>query len=284
MSTDIITPEWQKPVIRVPLTQAFPQLSEIREFKNRVCLFNEDRTRCYDVVSPRYQLVEHSAGIQRLTDGLQRYFGKGKEIRTNVRTFNSGARLRAEIIVPTLKPLVVAKGDVSEIRIQARNSYDRSCVFRAELAAMRLICTNGSTTGEAFGSVRMKHINIDQSSEEAREEADADLMAAIDQMITGAPQMARKWKQWADEKVSLLTATEMIDGLFPRMYTDPILDEARWKTERTMWQFYNDLTYMSSHQAKSVQRRQTFEDKIAALFYLGEGALEGLDDDEGDEQ
>lgn len=275
----ILVPEWQKPVIRVPLNQAFPQMGEIKEFKNRICLFSEDRSRLYDVVSPRYQLVEHGAGIARIQEGLERYFGKGSNMAPSVRTFTGGARLNAEFKLPI--KVKIARDDESEVTVKVRNSYDRSCSFLASLGTLRLVCTNGATVGEEWGAVRMKHINVDQNDEEARREADADLMHQIDLMVTQAPKLKEKWSEWADKKIDLLTATTAIQGAFPRMYTDPILDEAKWKTERTMWQFYNDLTYMSSHLTKSMQRRQTFDDRIAALFY-GDGidlAHMGGDDD-----
>lgn len=277
--SQIIVPEWQKPVIRVPLNQAFPQMGEIKEFKNRICLFSEDRSRLYDVVSPRYQLVEHGAGIQRIQEGLERYFGKGSNMVPSVRTFTGGARLNAEFKLPI--KVKIARDDESEVTVKVRNSYDRSCSFLASLGTLRLVCTNGATVGDEWGSVRMKHINVDQNDEQARREADADLMHQIDLMVTQAPKLKEKWSEWADKKIDLLTATTAIQGAFPRMYTDPILDEAKWKTERTMWQFYNDLTYMSSHLTKSMQRRQTFDDRIAALFY-GDGidlAHMGGDDD-----
>jgi hypothetical protein len=266
--SQIIVPEWQKPVVRIPLNQAFPQMGEIKEFKNRICLFSEDRSRLYDVVSPRYQLVEHGAGILRIQEGLERYFGKGSSMKPSVRTFTGGARLNAEFKLPI--KVKIARDDESEVTVKVRNSYDRSCSFMASLGTLRLVCTNGATVGEEWGSVRMKHINVDQEDEQARKEADADLMHQIDLMVTQAPKLKEKWSEWADKKIDLLTATNAIQGAFPRMYTDPILDEAKWKTERTMWQFYNDLTYMSSHLTKSMQRRQTFDDRIAALFY-GDG-------------
>ena len=53
------TPEWMRPVVMEPLTQAFPQFEEVKEFRSKICLFSHDRSRVFDVVSPRYKLIEH---------------------------------------------------------------------------------------------------------------------------------------------------------------------------------------------------------------------------------
>lgn len=277
----VAIPDWQQPVLRLPLNQAFPELGGIAEFRNKVCLFNADRTRCFDVVSPRYQIVEHGEAIQRIISTLNTYFGTSNH-EASVRTFGNGARMSAIIELPVLKPVVVAKGDISKLRLSVRNSYDRSCIFRAELSALRLVCTNGMTMAERYGSIRMKHLAGNQDDEEDREEANAALMADLDAMVTGAPKLQEKWKEWADTKITRLQAVDMIEEAFPRMYTDPILDEARWDVERTMWQFYNDLTHMSTHLTQSVQRRMTFDDTIAKLFYTDEDASAG-EDGEGDD-
>lgn len=273
--SDIITPEWQKPVVRVPLNQAFPQMGELREFKNKVCLFSADRSRLYDVVSPRYQLVEHGAGLQTLDAAMQKRFGKSAP-SANVRTFNGGARMLAEYRLP-VPAVKIAKGDISEVLIRVRNSYDRTCSFSANLAALRLVCTNGMTTTDNWGGIRLKHISGED--EQRKEQVDAYIAEQLDLMITSSTKLADKWTEWADRKITLEEATSMIDGVFPEMYTAPILDEERWKHERSFWKFYNDLTYMSSHQTKSPARRQQFDDIIANLFY-GKGAPVDLEDAE----
>jgi len=155
MTVAELIPAWKKPVIRVPLNQAFPQMGELKEFKNKICLFSEDRSTLFDVVSPRYQLVEHAAGMELLDAAMAKRFGKTAP-SAKIRTFNGGARMSAEYRLP-LPAAKVAKGDVSEILIRVRNSYDRSCSFSANLAALRLVCTNGMTTTDNWGAMRLKH-------------------------------------------------------------------------------------------------------------------------------
>lgn len=95
-----LVPDWRKPVVRMPLTQAFPQFEQVREFKSKICLFNEDRTKVFDVVSDRYQLVEHGKAIDAVEKALVRHFGKGKAPTFNIRSLNGGARIRGEVKLP----------------------------------------------------------------------------------------------------------------------------------------------------------------------------------------
>ena len=255
-----LTPEWRRPVVRVPLTQAFPQLEEIKEFKSKVCLFNEDRSRVFDVVSPRYQLVEHGQAYDRIDTALQKFFGK--PVTANVRSINNGARIRAEFKLPIAVINIGGAHDVNEITLLMRNSYDRSFVFSATLGAFRLICTNGMKIGETFGEIKARHIG-------AESQDDSHILESLDLMISNAPKLKRLWEEWFDTKVELPEAQALLEpARFPAKYIDPVLKEDRFP--RTKWDLYNDLTNFATHHTRSVSRRMEFDDVIAKLFYGGE--------------
>lgn len=262
MSQEITSdmPQWRKPVLRVPLSQAFPQLGEVREFKSRICLFNSNRTQLFDVVSPRYQLVEHTAAVDRVVHALETYFGT--EVEYSVRTLKGGARISAEFKLPC-PPVKLRDGkDVNEITLQLRNSYDRSCVFSATLGAFRLICSNGMKIGEQFGGLSARHVGGGDG-----EFAQDTILEDLDVMIQNAPRLRELWEEWIDTRVTQEEAVDLLEGQFPAKYLAPLLEASEYPQSR--WDLYNKLTYFSSHETKSVARQMEFDDKIANLFYTG---------------
>lgn len=256
-------PEWQRPVVRVPLAQAFPLLGEVKEFKNRVCLLSHDRTKCFDVVSDRYQLVEHATAVAAMQDAWVKTFG-AKAMPLNIRTTKDGARLFATAVLP-IPHLVLAKGDVTEFNLNIVNSYDRSRVFSAGLGGKRLVCTNGMKLGASFGSIAQRHVGATDADGELTDGNDS-IIDSLGRLVARAPLVKRIWEQWVDTKVEREQAEAALHWL-PGMYSKPLLEAERWKRPQTVWEFYNGLTHMSSHLTKTLQRRQDFEDAIEAMFY-----------------
>lgn len=250
-------PEWQRPVIAMPLTQAFPELQEVKEFRSKICLFNHDRTRVFDVVSNRYQVIPHEQAFRQVNTALEEYFGA--PVVSDVRSIGGGARIAARFKLP-IKPIKLGKDDVSEITMLLRNSYDRGWTFSANLGAFRVICSNGAKVGESFGSIRARHL---QSVEENPNEI--PLLEQLDVMIARAPELKQLWEEWGDTRMTFGDAQALLTDEFPKRYMDPILIEERFP--KTKWELYNELTRFSTHDTKSLQRRMEFDDKIAKLFY-----------------
>lgn len=150
----------------------------------------------------------------------------------------------------------------------ARNSYDRSCPFYACLGAFRLICSNGAQVGETFGEINARHVG----EADLLGDGNDSILDQLGEIIKRAPMVKQVWQEWADTKVTREEAEARLQWL-PAMYRTPILEEARWTKARSMWEFYNDLTHMSTHLTRSLNRRMEFDDKIAAMFYDGEWDL-----------
>ena len=256
------TPAWRQPVIVVPLQQVFPDLSEIKEFRSKVCIFNHDRTKLFDVVSPRYHVIQHAEAFDRVEEGLEAYFKK--KVTSNIRTIDGGARFRAEFKLP-MRPIKVGGSDVSEITMVMQNSYNRSLTFSAELGAFRLICSNGMKIGQSFGSIKARHVSGVEGW---------NILDAVDKMVLNAPRLKEVWQEWEGQWVQYEEAVELLNGQFPDKYLTPVLSEERYP--RTKWQLYNDLTSFATHDVGSVRRRMEFDDRIASLFY-GDAGIEGAE-------
>ena len=258
-------PDWQKPVIVAPLTQAFPQFQSVKEFRSKVCLFNHDRTQVFDVTSDRYQVVQHGEAVASVEKALASFFGKGAAPTFNVRSLNGGARIRAEVKLP-IPDVKLAKGDVSHLTLIMRNSYDRSCSFSAKLGAFRLVCSNGMTVGETFGAIKAKHIV--RVGHELGDGQDS-ILDQLGEVIKRAPMVKEIWEKWADQRVIPEEAAAAIDWL-PAKYRTPLVEAPAWKRPVNAWEFYNMLTHMSTHLTGSLQRRMDFDEKISQMFYEAE--------------
>lgn len=252
-----VEPAWMKPIIHVPLTQAFPQFKEVKEFRSKVCLFSHDRSRVFDVVSSKYQVIEHGEAFRRIKTGLEEYFGVA-EVTSSVRSIADGARIRAEFKLP-LPQLAVKKGDVSEITLVLRNSYDRAWSFSAVLGAWRQVCSNGMMIGEKFGSIKGKHVGGTEG---------AMLLDQLDSILRRAPLLQQQWREWASMRVTFDEAVELLEGKFPKKYLDTVLHGSVYPT--SMWELYNRCTSFATHQTSSIQRRVEFDERIAKLFYGGD--------------
>ena len=247
-------PDWRKPIVAVPLSQAFPEFGEVKEFRSKKCLFNADRTKLFDVVSSKYQVVDHGAAVDEISGALAKYFGK--EVQSHIRSLDGGARLMGEFKLP-IAPVKIGRQDVNEITLTLRNSYDRSWAFQATLGAFRLVCSNGMMIGEEFGNLSMKHVGGDTK--------DSQILEHLDVIIQRAPKLQQIWTEWADTPMEYEDAVNLIVGHFPSKYSEPVLDESHFP--QTKWAFYNALTRFATHDTKSVRRRVEFDEKISRLFY-----------------
>ncbi len=249
-STDL--PLWKMPIIHVPLQQAFPALGEVKEFSNKICLFNHDRTKVFDVVSPKYQVIEHADAYSRINRALKMHFHK--EVSCVVRSFNQGARIRAEFKLP-IPPIRLGKNDVSELTLVLRNSYDRCWSFSALLGAFRLVCENGMMIGTQFAGIKGKHVGTMD---------DVSMLASLEHMIGQAPRLKEVWEEWSDTRITQVGAHALLVDQFPEKYLRPVLDS---KFPKSKWELYNQLTAFATHETRSLQRRVEFDEKIAKLFY-----------------
>lgn len=245
---------WRKPVAVMPLGQYIPKLAQVKEFRSKQVLLSHDHTRLFDVVSSKYRVVQHAEAVDTVQSALQRYFGRGADMRASVRTIDGGARIFAEFRLP-IDPIKLGSKDVNEITLTVRNSYDRSWTLDAALGAFRLVCSNGARIGESFGSVSLKHVGEQSAT-----------LEHLDTVISRAPMLKDVWTEWADTQVEKEEAVALLEGRFPNKYLEPIIgDQAVYPMSK--WQLYNHLTRFATHDTKSLRRRVEFDEEISRLFY-----------------
>lgn len=114
------------------------------------------------VVGDRYKVVTN----EELFSSFTQVLGKSEicldGAKVNTHFSHGGARTFAEIILPghDLKVGGVQKvGDVTQLRLIARNSYDGSTAFMVQTGGYRLACLNGQVTGTTVGYFAGKHVS-----------------------------------------------------------------------------------------------------------------------------
>lgn len=261
MFTDTDTlPEWAKTPIRIPLKQAFPEFESVREYRNRFCIFNSDRSQLINVVSPRYQLIPHRELLETVEEAMTEEFGECPVPK--VRSVNGSARIRAEIAIPGGKPLPIrpmADGKIDKVKPHVRvlNSYDSTWPFSIGLGAYRLVCSNGMVIGQRFGGYDSKHYRGKLNGGEIRE--------SIRKMIAGSSDLVDCWNQWYGDTVTYTTAEDIADTLKLGKKHRGWLYQDRFPM--TVWDLYNACTATASHEVKSFNRRVELDNAIAEIFY-----------------
>lgn len=254
MSDSIIVPDWRRPVVAVPLAQAFPELGTVKEFRSKTCIFNEDRTKLFDVVSDRYSVIDHRSAFEMLEKAMKEMFGEGMS-KSVVRSLNGGARIRAEFSIP-IPNLEVKRGDLVKVGVQMLNSYDRSSPFIATLYGSRLVCTNGMSVGTSYGSIKAIHSGSNRESL---------ILNRLEDMIGEIPRLRELWREWLDVRMTYEDAVELIGERFPNKYVEPILLKELYPMSK--WDLYNHLTRFATHDTATINRRMTFDSTISRMFY-----------------
>lgn len=250
-----ITEEWRRKPVIMPLTQAFPEFKDVREFRSRNVIFNQDRSRLFNVVSRNYQLVDHVETVNLIESALSEAFGTAPEI--HVRSFAGGARVRAEFVLSNAAPVNLGDGDLVYPRLLMFNAHDGAWRFSINLGAWRQVCSNGAIIGVRLASFSSKHLkSLGDGSQFAER---------VEEVVSKFQLLKDVWQEWKATEVQLEWARPKLVDLFPKRYTDSMLDPARWPMNK--WTFYNMLTAMSTHHTRSINRRVEFDMQIARMFY-----------------
>jgi len=154
------------------------------------------------VVGKDYKVVTNEELFGTMLDSLNKL---GLD---HVETYRDhGSRSYMDISLPSINYDRPAKiGDITECRLTLQNSFDGSLRAGIKLAAQRLWCTNGCTSGEDMAKVMKKHtsdINV------------GIMVNAVESQIEGFQTMVQFWAAMAEYKVKPQTAVALINRWAP---------------------------------------------------------------------
>jgi hypothetical protein len=249
--------EWKDDPVVMPLTQAFPELNQVREFRSRQCIFSSDRKQVYAVTGKNYQPVPNRVLIDSVEKSIKELdLGSHKR---NIVTVNSGARMLAEYRFPsiTATPQV---GDIVHFALRIANSYDLSWKLDIRLAAHQLVCKNGAVLGREFGSIATKHY---------KGLIDGDLKVltnGLGSMLGSVSKIQKKWKSWSSIMVTAEVATAKLNAnpWVPKKHMDYIMGGV---FPCSLWELYCRFTYAATHMTASINRRVELDEQVSKLFY-----------------
>lgn len=245
--------------VSVPLRQQFPELGEIKEFADRVCIFSHDRTVLHGVLSSRYHLVDHGQLLIDAANAIENVTGKRPAM--SVESLNKGGRMYATVELADAPMIEVGIGDLSRVQLIFSNAYDGLMRFTCNLGAFRLVCKNGMAIGKRLGGFSVKHFAGTTLEEGLLE----DRIAGI---LDKSAKLAPLWNRWSEEQVQYEPMKKKLEPLFSKKYLTAALDESSFP--KTKWQLYNELTEQATHRTGSVARRLEMDQVIADAFYTKE--------------
>lgn len=217
------------------------QMADASQYK---AVVREDTGKVLGIHSRDYHLVTNETLFSQLEEAIHESTIDTTDMKTSVRINDGGGSVEKVFRFPAhkIEPQV---GDIVEMELRVRNSYDGRWAFGTILGGNRLACTNGMTVSSHFSNVYSRHTK-NLNVERAIKKLDGSVKIYLDH--------ADLWTHWAHKKVSneqiqeLLFNEDILDipvrfrGLIWDFYQNE-LDAGN----QGIWALFNALTYWSTH-------------------------------------
>ena len=255
---------WRIPIETMPLCQAFPELrklsdtgmSEFKEFNERKVVISQDHEWLFGVFSKKSVVIPHEDLVNILSDSYHQLY-KDQEGTMNVVPVKDGAAIRVEMDLPLERPLDIGNGDVSNLKLYAYNSYDKSFGLKIRMGVMRLICTNSAVIGDQIASLNGNELMDGWNTK--------SLSAKIDRLIKNSRKVTDVWQSWLDVEVPYVAAEKVFSNAFPKRFIEPILEPQLFPMN--MYSLYNLMTRRATHDTRTDRSRIVFDTNISSIFY-----------------
>lgn len=209
-----------------------------KEIPNKKAVVRTDTMDALGVVSNDYSIIKHGDVIDSFREA-----GKQYNVEEKITLQRNGAQLFYQMKFPKIQ-MEAKKGDLVQMMMIAKNSYNGMNTLHVVFGAFRLVCLNGMVLGTDFFTFHYKHIGqINQSLNGQYKEVYKqyiDLFGQRTPMIQAMTKKEAKGDKLFDPK-----ATEMPEYL---------LKEAKTSFEagkdQSVWGYYNSLTYAVTHKRK----------------------------------
>ena len=219
-----------------------------------------DEQQIFSVVSDNYQVVQHEEvidTIERTLENLNLKYDK------SVTELNDGARVRVEMVFPDIE-VNIGGGDVSKFRATFDNSYDCSTGLRLDIGAFRLICTNGLTIGERWGTYYHKHskgldiMMLEKSVKHGVDVFQTKIKGMFEDMARYeiTPNEARGFLDNAVEKK--LIANKYLEGMMNRLNYGGSVEIKKDSQVNSKWMLYNLISEELTHNCTSLDAQRRY--------------------------
>lgn len=254
---------WRVPVEVLPLTQAFPQLTqlsesglpEFKEFNERKVVLSKDHERLFGVFTKRSVVIPHEELVEILSDSYQQLYKDDGSM--SIVSMKDGAAIRIEMDLPLEKPLDIGNGDLSHLKLFAYNSYDKSFSLKVRTGVMRLICMNGAMIGDQIGYLGGSDLLDGWTTK--------SLAAKIDRLVKNSRKVTDVWQSWLDIDVPYTAAERVLSRYLPKRFVEPVLLPSLFPMN--MYNLYNLMTRRVTHDTRTDRSRVVLDTTLSSIFY-----------------
>jgi len=237
---------------------------------DKKAIIDKDSDEYVSTVGSNYQLISNREVFTQFANVLQSSSLDTTDMR--VRSTITKSRSYVQFTFPK-HSVEVREGDITELQIVARNSYDGSLRFSLEIGGFRILCSNGMGIGSYTNVFSNKH-----SSGYDPEKMAEYLETAVEVFETAGDE----WKHMTEIKVNDDQALEVLKIMTEKpgnatysevmegksgVLKDALIEWERYVKELGLNKFalYNTVTHLSSHattKAGCVVGLRVYKDKI----------------------
>lgn len=245
---------WKVPVEVLPLTQAFPVLDTIKEFREKTVVVTQDHSRLFGVVSSKTPVLFHKDVLNTFNDAAKEFFGEEQSI--DVLCTKEGAAIKATLQFPDHR-IVLNDGDTSYLKVLIYNSYDKSISFQLRTGALRTACENSMVLGTGFGKINSRDL-VDGFSPET-------LTQHFNRVLERGVAVKETWELWNGVSMDADLLTSLIERKLPGKFVDQALSSITFPN--SVWEVYNGLTSIATHGFFTDRTKSSVNDVLANIFY-----------------
>lgn len=216
----------------------------------RKAIIRPDTGAVLNIVSDRYQLVRHLDLFQVLGQAVDHLGIRVKD--TKVRVGDGGGS--AKVTWRLDRQVDIGGGDLVDLQIIGRNSYNYTAMVGLQLGGFRFICSNGLVVGKVLAAYKKRHVPSLKVEEAQRQ---------ITEMLEQQEKVSREWTRWGKIEYPTTRFAEWLNGMGDRLSKrtrEEVLDYFAAQPDRvrqdlpkryTGWEAYNSLTWAATHRVRT---------------------------------
>jgi hypothetical protein len=171
----------------------------------------EDAEIPVGVVSPTYQLIQHTHAIERVAQVLKEQHIDPALVRASISLTPYGERMALSVVFPDEARFnhSIDGEDSMRCRLELFNSVDGSTKFMVFMGWLRFVCGNGLVNGRTLASIRRAHAgDLDLES----------VAATVANGIRDADRQRTLWEQWQMTAVTTDRLKAWVDSSLKRKW------------------------------------------------------------------
>lgn len=218
-------------------------LSDGKQIDDQRAVVRTDTMQTLGIVSPSYSVIEHKSVIDSFREAGQKY-----NVKEKITLDHNGARMFYQMTLPKVQ-MQVAKGDLIQLMMIAKNSYNGWNSLQIIFGAFRLVCSNGLILGTKFMQFNYRHIgNIGGMRDENNLQNYVDAFENYVNLFNNQkPVIDAMTKKQLHADKNLFDAEKI---KLPKYLLEEAQNSFETEKDHSVWGYYNALTFAVTHKMK----------------------------------